>query len=100
MKIDFAALEWEISAGGWRSKTVERDGKRVRLLEHSRHAREEEWCEKQHVGYILAGALEIDFSDKTETFRAGDALFIAAGEKHKARSLTEKTLLFLVENIS
>ncbi|HEX8733981.1 MAG TPA: cupin domain-containing protein [Pyrinomonadaceae bacterium] len=99
MKIDFAALEWETSASGLRSKTLERDGKRVRLLEHSRAVREEDWCEKPHVGYVVEGELEINFSGKTEAFRAGEGIFIAAGEKHKARSLTEKTLLFLVEEI-
>jgi quercetin dioxygenase-like cupin family protein len=99
MKVDFAVIEWEISASGLRSKSFETGEKRVRLLEHSREVREEEWCEKQHVGYVLEGELEIDFSDKTETFRAGDGLFISAGEKHKARSVTEKTLLFLVEDI-
>ena len=99
MKIDFAALEWEISASGLRSKSFETNGKRARLLEHSSAAREEEWCEKPHVGYVLEGELEIEFFDKTETFRAGDGIFISAGEKHKARSPAEKTLLFLVEDI-
>jgi len=99
MKIDFAALEWEISASGLRSKSFEKDGKRVRLLEHSRDAREDEWCEKPHAGYVLEGNLEIDFSGKIESFHAGDGIFISAGEKHKAHSVTEKTLLFLVENI-
>ncbi|HEX8249063.1 MAG TPA: cupin domain-containing protein [Pyrinomonadaceae bacterium] len=99
MKVDFAALEWEISASGMRSKSFETGGKRVRLLEHSRAVREEEWCEKHHAGYVLEGELEIDFSDKTETFRSGDGLLISVGEKHKARSVTEKTLLFLVESV-
>lgn len=99
MKIDFAALGWEAVATGLRVKSIEKDGKRIRLLEHSQEAREEEWCEKSHVGYVVEGELEIDFSGKTETFRTGEAIFISAGEKHKAISITEKTLLFLVEDI-
>jgi glyoxylate utilization-related uncharacterized protein len=99
MKIDFAALEWETAAIGLRSKSFKKDGKRAHLLEHSQKAQEEDWCQKSHVGYVVEGELKIDFSGKTETFRTGDGIFISAGEKHKASSVTEKTLLFLVEDI-
>jgi hypothetical protein len=48
---------------------------------------------------VLQGALELAFNDRIERFDAGDGLFISAGEmgKHKARALSERVTLFLVE---
>ncbi len=99
-KLDFAALDWEISESGLKSKCFEKNGKRVRLLEHSSAVREENWCERAHCGYVVEGELEIDFLETgRETVRKGEGIFIESGIKHKANSLSGKSLLFLVEEI-
>ena len=99
MKIDFTEIEWSDSAVGLRVKTFVKDGKQVRLAEFSREFRETDWCEKNHVGYVVAGKIEIDFAGKTKVFKQGDGLFIGSNEKPKARATSETALLFLVEDV-
>ncbi len=99
MKIEFAEIEWNNSTVGLRVKTFEMDGKQFRLAEFSREFRETDWCEKNHVGYVVAGEIEIDFAGKTEALKQGDGLFIGSNEKHKARATSETELLFLVEDV-
>jgi len=97
MKIDFTRIEWTNSAMGLRAKTFESDGKQLRLAEFSKKFREIDWCEKNHIGFVVEGEIEIDFEDKIEVFKKGDGLFIGSNAKHKARARTETALLFLVE---
>ncbi len=99
MKIDFTGIEWTDSAIGLRTKTFERDAKQIRLAEFSSDFREIDWCDKNHIGYVVAGEIEIDFEGETETFNPGDGIFIASKVKHKARAVTENALLFLIENV-
>jgi hypothetical protein len=70
---------------GFRSKLVGRDGCQVRLVEFAPGFSEAEWCHKAHVGYVLAGCLEVEFTEGAEVFSPGDALVIAAGDRHRAR---------------
>ena len=99
MKIDFTRIEWTNSAMGLRAKTFESDGKQLRLAEFSKKFREIDWCEKNHIGFVVEGEIEIDFEDKTEVFKKGNGLFICSNAKHKARATTETALLFLVEDV-
>lgn len=99
MKIDFTKVEWFDSAAGLRTKTFVKDGKQFRLAEFSRNFLEIDWCEKNHLGYVVTGEIEIDFADRTEIFKKGDGLFIRSNARHKARALTETALLFLVEDV-
>jgi mannose-6-phosphate isomerase-like protein (cupin superfamily) len=99
MKIDFAEIEWIDSAIGLRVKTFETDGKQLRLAEFSRNFQETDWCEKSHIGYVIAGEIEIDFAGRAEIFKQGDGIFICPGKKHKARAMSEITRLFLVEDV-
>ena len=48
---------------------------------------------------MLKSVVELEFNGRIERFEAGDGLFIAAGEtgKHKARAISERVSLFLVE---
>lgn len=98
-RLAFSELEWAAIAPGAREKVFERGGKRMRLLEFSRAFIEPEWCRKGHVGVVLQGILELDFDGRSERFNPGDGLFILAGEtgKHKARSISERVTLFLVD---
>jgi quercetin dioxygenase-like cupin family protein len=98
-KIDFAQMEWTDAAPGARFKSFEHERGRVRLLEFTPQFVESDWCRKGHTGVVLEGTLEVDFGGRLERFAPGQALLIPAGDpgKHKARALSERVLLFVVE---
>lgn len=100
-KIDFGGLLWEEKARGIRSKSVERDGKRFRLVEFVKPIDHPDWCETGHFGNVIEGELEIDFDVMTEHFSKDDALSIPEGRefRHIAKPLTSRVVLFLVEEI-
>ena len=100
-KVEFDSLPWEEPISGVRVK-VFRDGqKQVRLAEFSSEFVEPQWCEKGHMGFVLKGELEIDFHGTLVRYAEGTCIFIPQGASHghKARSLTQSTLLFLVEDV-
>jgi hypothetical protein len=98
--LGFSRLDWVDAAPGARYKACERDGRKLRLVEFTPEFSEVDWCRNGHVGIVLEGELEIDFGGRIELFRAGDVLSIAAGnaDRHKARSLTPRVVLFLVDD--
>lgn len=96
-RIKFETIPWIQSVAGVRFKSVEQAGCRVRLVEFATEFSEAEWCHKAHIGYVLAGLLEIQLAETTETLSVGDALIIALGERHKARVIEGPVRLFLVE---
>ncbi|HVF49033.1 MAG TPA: cupin domain-containing protein [Pyrinomonadaceae bacterium] len=100
-KIDFDALVWEEPAAGVRCKAVSRAGRRLRLVEFTSEFVEEGWCVLGHVGYVLAGEVEIAFAGRTEVYKAGDGIFIEGGEaeRHRARVFGETARLLLVEDV-
>jgi quercetin dioxygenase-like cupin family protein len=83
-RINLDSLPW-VERDGVRFKSAVQGGRQVRLVEFAPGFRDTEWCGKMHVGYLLAGSLEILFTDGAEVLSAGDALLIAAGEMHRAR---------------
>ena len=98
-KIDFESMEWETPAAGVRFKAYEQGGRKLRLVEFSKEFVEKDWCTKGHIGYVLEGRMEIDFDGKTLAFGPGDGVFIPAGEKHKAKVLTDTATAILVEDV-
>ena len=98
-RVLFDTLEWQHPAPGLRVKVCRQGNKQLPLLEHSREFVEPDWCEKAHAGMVLEGELEIDFQGKCVRFSQGSGLLIPAGEKHKGRSVKERALIFLVEDI-
>jgi hypothetical protein len=98
--IDFDALPWESPRPGVRFKAWREGGRQLRLLEFSLDFVEADWCEKGHSGYVLRGSLEVEFKHHTAIYREGSGIHIPAGPAcgHKARALTPKALLFLVED--
>ncbi len=99
-RVDFESAEWQAMAPGARHKAVERNGKRIRLVEFTNAFVEHDWCPKGHVGYVLEGELEITFESRTERFGPGDGFVIRSGgaEKHKARTIGSVAKLILVED--
>jgi len=100
-RIDFESIGWESPADGVRCKVYEQGGRKLRLVEFSKDFVEPDWCTRGHIGYILAGQMEIDFNGNKEIFGPGDGVFIPAGpqHKHKGRVLTEKLKAILVEDV-
>ena len=70
-------------------------------MEFTREFVELDWCRKAHIGYVLEGELEIDFSGNVVVCSAGEGLFIPPGDanKHKARTLSDVVRLVLVEEL-
>lgn len=101
-KVLFDAIEWQSPQPGARFKLFRDASRQVRLLELSSEFVESEWCEKGHVGFVVAGELDIDFSGHVVRFPQGSALLIPAGPSraHKARAVTSVVRLFLVEEVS
>ena len=63
-RVDLDSLPWEAPVVGVRFKRFEAGGRRLRLVEYTREFFEPDWCRAGHVGYVLEGRLEIDFSGR------------------------------------
>ena len=100
-RVAFGSMPWDQAAPGVRHKVYEQDGRRLRLAEFTEEFVEAEWCVNGHIGYVLEGRIEIDFNGNLVLLEAGDGLFIPAGEehKHKARILTDRARVILVEEM-
>jgi len=75
---------------------------RIRLVELTDEYAEEDWCEKEHLGYVVEGKISIIFNGKSITFNQGDGIFIPKGEgnRHKGRiAKDEKALMIFVEKL-
>ena len=90
-------LPWTTPAAGIRSKSIVDGVQTIRLVEFAQDFAEAEWCCKSHTGYVLAGVLEVTFSDSTEVFSAGDVVVIRHSDRHRARVIEGPVRLFLVE---
>jgi len=98
-RVEFESLPWEAPAPGVRCKKCERPGRRLRLVEFTKEFVEADWCTKGHAGYVLEGAIAVDFQGEDVVFLAGDGLFIPPGIEHghKARAITDVVTLVLVD---
>ncbi len=98
--IDFQSMNWESHALEVRYKAFIRGDERIRLVEFSEEFVEKDWCTKGHVGYIIEGCISIDFNGKLVNFKAGDALIIPEGDKHKGSiAKGERALVILFEKV-
>ena len=99
--INFDSLPWQTTLPGARFKAYREEGKQIRLLEFSSDFVEPDWCEKGHVGFVLEGTLEVNFTGRVVVYPQGSGIFIPAGAAtaHKARSITPIVSLVLVEDV-
>ena len=98
--VDFKNIAWESTYVGQREKAHTEGNRRIRLVELSDEYAEEDWCEKEHLGYVLEGRISIIFNGNRVTFNKGDGIFIPRGEqnRHKGRiAKSEKVLMLFVE---
>lgn len=100
-RISFDQIDWQSPRPGARFKVAREGTRQVRLVEFTPEFSEVEWCHKGHVGFIVSGELEVDFSGQIVCFPEGSALSIPPGASHahKARALTPVVRLFLVEEV-
>ena len=95
----FEDIPWNDIAPGAREKAFQCDSKTVRVLQLSPGFEEVEWCRRQHLGFIVSGSLEIQFTNRVLKYEQGDGISIAAGEisKHSARVGEEPVTMFLID---
>ena len=99
--IQFDQLPWESPKPGFRLKVFREGATQLRLVEISQGFVESEWCDKGHVGYVLSGDIDIEFSSGVVRFSEGAAILIPPGaeHKHKAQPVTSVVKIFLVEEV-
>jgi quercetin dioxygenase-like cupin family protein len=96
-RIDFDELPLTQPANGTQCRGLALGGRQYRLVEFATGFCEELWCERGHVGYCLAGELELEFENAVETYTAGMAMVIEPGDRHRARVVDGPVQMFLVE---
>ncbi|MEK7832295.1 MAG: cupin domain-containing protein [Acidobacteriota bacterium] len=97
-KIDFGSIVADSPAAGLEVRAFAESDKQLRLLTITKDFVEEDWCVKDHAGFVVEGELEIDFDGEVITYRAGDGLLIQGDSKHKPKAISEIVKLFLVED--
>lgn len=102
--IDFPNMPWERwqkpGAEG-RVKMMFVGDKRIRILELPAGFREENWCEKGHVGYVLQGQFTIEFRNHEVACGPGMGFVIPDGDPHRSRGLPgDPTTVFVVDDAS
>jgi len=94
-RLEFAAMPW--SPGGHpleRKKTAARG---ATLLEFAPGFADPAWCERGHVGYVLAGTLHVELEGGAETVAAGEGFALDPGTRHRASNPgAEPVRLFIV----
>lgn len=94
----FSLLEWVETSPGISQKGFECNGHRYRLVKYDVGARHEEWCARDHRGYVLEGAIEFETPAERFQIEAGEAFFISEGSPHRARNAgAVLSLFFLVD---
>ncbi len=95
-------MAWTEVVGGGRAgrakKRVLKDGRNtIRILELSPKWNEREWCRRAHIGYVLSGALRLQFESTSERLeiKKGQGFAIPKRYAHKA-SCKSLTRLFIV----
>jgi quercetin dioxygenase-like cupin family protein len=99
-RVAFDSIAWDILAPGARHKVFRDADTFLRLVEFTHGFVEPDWCVRGHVGYVLAGDLDVDFDGTRVRFAAGDGIFIPPGEghRHNAVVVSDAVQLVLVEH--
>jgi quercetin dioxygenase-like cupin family protein len=100
-KVDFEAMAWQEGREGVRYKVYAEGTRQLRLVEFATSGGDPHWCERGHIGYVVAGGLTIEVNGTTHTFAAGDGLFLPPGaaSAHRGVSITPGTRLVMVEDV-
>lgn len=101
-RIDFNSIEWERPSIGVEQKQFLNGNQRIRLLRFSDDFTEENWCLKEHIGYVLDGEMTINFNGHLVHYKKTDGFRINGDEDSKHKVLISKgrfVELLLFENI-
>jgi quercetin dioxygenase-like cupin family protein len=100
-RVDFNGMPWQNGREGVRYKVYAEGARQLRLVEFTTTEGDPHWCNRGHIGFVLAGSLTIDFNGKVLAFSAGDGLFIPSGaaSAHRGVTIEPGTQLVMVENI-
>ncbi len=93
---DFGLLEWLETSPGIRQKGYESDGRRFRMVEYAAGAHHEEWCAREHRGFVLEGVVEFETPEEVLQVKAGEAFYIQEGAPHRARNGSESPARFFL----
>ena len=100
-KLDFDSVDWVDDQKDIRSRAARALGSRWAIVEYGPRAARGEWCTDGHRGYVLAGRIEYEFDDGSESLAAGEGegFFLAAGTGHRGRNPgATVTRLFLIDD--
>jgi quercetin dioxygenase-like cupin family protein len=94
---DFEGLPWQAGAHPLEKKKVCAPG--LTLLEFAPGFADPNWCGRSHVLFVLAGALNVEFRDRTLELRAGNSIQIDSGTEHRVSVSGVATLrLFVISD--
>ena len=102
-KLDFGSVGWADDQSDIRSRAAAALGSRWAVVEYGPHAARDEWCVDGHRGYVLAGCIEYEFEDGSDTLAVdeGQGFYLAAGTGHRGRNPGgTATRLFLIDDPS
>jgi quercetin dioxygenase-like cupin family protein len=84
-RLPFSSFGWAPGAHPLEKKKV-LAGHPVVLLEFAPGFEDPNWCEREHVMYVIEGELELVLRDRTEQLQAGDGCVIARNTRHRAKN--------------
>lgn len=99
--ISLAGAPWTDDVPGIRASEAQSGGRRWAIVEYAADARREEWCLDGHVGFVLEGEIEYEFSDGDAPLvvSRGDGFTLATGRGHRGRNLHDgSSRLFLIDD--
>jgi hypothetical protein len=88
--IHFESLDWENPKEGVEQKVYSKGKKKMRLLVFQDTFIEEGWCLNGHVGFVLDGEMNVDFSGSIRKYKKGDGIWIDEGKSSKHKVVIEK----------
>jgi len=81
--IQFDKIPWDNSLIGLSQKVFSDHETTIRLVKFNDQFIEENWCVKNHMGYVLHGQLKLDLSGEIQVYNKGDGLLLNSEIKHK-----------------
>jgi len=101
LRVDFTGMPWQQVRPGVRHKVYREGSRQLRLVEFDTSDGVADWCQVGHIGYVLAGGLNIDVNGSILQFAAGDGLFIPPGSvtQHRPVTIEPGTRLLMVEDL-
>ncbi|HEY6398824.1 MAG TPA: cupin domain-containing protein [Solirubrobacteraceae bacterium] len=98
--IDFTAAEPVSHDSGVSDREAEVAGTRWAMVEYSRGAGREAWCDTPHCGYVVSGTIAYDFEDGRArlVIGPGEAFALPAAPRHRGANEGEQPArLFIID---